>query len=52
MVRSRISCFKSRLVFVWVVPVLLLGMYQTVRGLWRAWLIFPRVIKDGIVTPR
>ncbi len=29
MVRSRISCFKRRLVFVWVVPLLLLGMYQT-----------------------
>ena len=29
MVRSRISCFKRRLVFVWVVPLLFLGMYQT-----------------------
>ena len=29
MVRSRISCFKRRLVFVCVVPLLLLGMYQT-----------------------
>ena len=29
MVRSRISCFKRRLVFVWIVPLLLLGMYQT-----------------------
>ena len=28
MVRSRISCFKRRLVFVCVVPLLLLGMYQ------------------------
>ena len=27
--RGRISCFKSRLVFVWVVPMLLLGMYHT-----------------------
>ena len=27
--RSRISCIKRRLVFVWVVPLLLLGMYQT-----------------------
>ena len=30
MVRSRISCFKRRLVFVWVVPMLLLGMYQAI----------------------
>ena len=29
MVRSRISCFKRRFVFVWVVPLFLLGMYQT-----------------------
>ena len=29
MVRSRISCFKRRLVFVWVVPLLFLGMCQT-----------------------
>ncbi len=29
MARSRISGFKRRLVFVWVVPLLLLGMYQT-----------------------
>ena len=27
--RSKISCFKRRLVFVWVVPMLLLGVYQT-----------------------
>ena len=26
---SRISCFKRHLVFVWVVPLLLLGTYQT-----------------------
>ena len=26
---SRISCFKRRLVFMWVVPLLLLGTYQT-----------------------
>ena len=29
MMQSRISCFKRRLVFVWVVPMLLLVMYQT-----------------------
>jgi len=29
MARSRISCFKRRLVFVCVVPLLLVGMYQT-----------------------
>ena len=30
MVRSRIiSCFKRRLVFVWVIPLLFLGMCQT-----------------------
>ena len=29
MVRSRISCIKRRLVFVWVVPLLLVGMCQT-----------------------
>ena len=29
MVRSRLSCFKRRLAFVWVVPMLLLGMCQT-----------------------
>lgn len=29
MARGRISCFRRRLVFVWVVPMLLLGMCQT-----------------------
>ena len=29
MVRSRLSCFKRHLAFVWVVPLLLVGMCQT-----------------------
>ncbi len=29
MERNSISCFKKRLVFMWIVPLLLVGMYQT-----------------------